>query len=318
MASRRRNGFTLVELLVVIAILSVLAALLLPALENAMASARAAVCLNNQRQLGVALMLYADEADGHLPRHTVSTYYHGPSAPASTGWAWWAKGGEHSLALLRDVILPEQALLPAQTNRFDDDDVGAVEGSVFICPTAMAGALDLPGAYVDLYLNRHHWSTYASNNFWDGGNRGNKTAHTVRRLAQIQRSDYPLLLEHGVDNQNPVTYVYSDWQRDLWWHTGTGYWRGHPGSGTAATDRRRVRRISLAPTGACSATATAIWIAPSSTRRATARTRSCTRRTSWRPTALMIAKHHKREPACASPTRNRMRRTVSPWWSCWW
>jgi len=63
----KNSKFTLVELLVVIAIISILAGMLLPALEKAMTSARSSFCLNNQKQIGVALMIYVDDHNGFLP-----------------------------------------------------------------------------------------------------------------------------------------------------------------------------------------------------------------------------------------------------------
>ncbi|MFP4027380.1 MAG: prepilin-type N-terminal cleavage/methylation domain-containing protein [Candidatus Brocadiia bacterium] len=64
----RTEGFTLIELLVVIAIIAILAAMLMPALEAAREQANRAVCLNNQRQLYLAAVLYAGDYNGFLPQ----------------------------------------------------------------------------------------------------------------------------------------------------------------------------------------------------------------------------------------------------------
>src|SRR5262245_36940607 len=58
MDSRVRRGFTLIELLVVIAIIAVLIALLLPAVQAAREAARRAQCVNNLKQIGLALHNY--------------------------------------------------------------------------------------------------------------------------------------------------------------------------------------------------------------------------------------------------------------------
>ena len=62
-----RSGFTLVELLVVIAIIGALVALLLPAVQSARESARRSTCVNNLKQLGLALQNYESQ-NGRLPR----------------------------------------------------------------------------------------------------------------------------------------------------------------------------------------------------------------------------------------------------------
>lgn len=70
--ARPRNGFTLIELLVVIAIIAVLIALLLPAVQAAREAARRAQCINNLKQIGIAMHNYHDVV-GTLPPGTRSS-----------------------------------------------------------------------------------------------------------------------------------------------------------------------------------------------------------------------------------------------------
>jgi len=65
---QKRSAMTLVELLVVIAIIGVLVAMLLPAIQAARASARAASCKNNLHQLGLAILQFCDANRGKFPQ----------------------------------------------------------------------------------------------------------------------------------------------------------------------------------------------------------------------------------------------------------
>jgi prepilin-type N-terminal cleavage/methylation domain-containing protein/prepilin-type processing-associated H-X9-DG protein len=67
-AAPRGRGFTLVELLVVISVIIIIAALLFPVFARAREQARKASCLSNLRQIGLAVMLYAQDSDETFPR----------------------------------------------------------------------------------------------------------------------------------------------------------------------------------------------------------------------------------------------------------
>ncbi len=85
-----RRGFTLIELLVVIAIIAILAAILFPVFAKAREKARQSSCLNNMKQLGLAVLQYSQDYDEQLPYVALGNVtYTLPNGSSYTGAVLW-------------------------------------------------------------------------------------------------------------------------------------------------------------------------------------------------------------------------------------
>jgi prepilin-type N-terminal cleavage/methylation domain-containing protein/prepilin-type processing-associated H-X9-DG protein len=129
----RVGAFTLIELLVVIAIIAILAAMLLPALAAAKKKAQRVQCINNLKQLGLAINMYGTDNSDSLPYPNWETSGPQVSAP---GWLYKPNGSvPPSISSINPIITYQGGLLWIYINNI----------SVYFCPVD-AATTNLPYA----------------------------------------------------------------------------------------------------------------------------------------------------------------------------
>ncbi len=142
----RRRGFTLIELLVVIAIIAILIALLLPAVQQAREAARRSSCVNNLKQIGLALHNYHDSF-GVFPPGNVASWNTGDTTWYGFGWTWHSK----ILPFVDQAPLYNALSDTLGTDTGDHTGADQVQASkqtklaVFMCPSHASGDLNYSG-----------------------------------------------------------------------------------------------------------------------------------------------------------------------------
>jgi prepilin-type N-terminal cleavage/methylation domain-containing protein/prepilin-type processing-associated H-X9-DG protein len=115
-----RSGFTLIELLVVIAIIAILAAILFPVFAMVREKARQTACLSNQKQLGLAMFQYVQDADEMFPVGLIN------GGPMAVGGAFKGTGAGWAGAISPYIKAPDMLKCP------DDPTTSPAQG-VYVC-----------------------------------------------------------------------------------------------------------------------------------------------------------------------------------------
>jgi prepilin-type N-terminal cleavage/methylation domain-containing protein len=175
-----RDGFTLIELLVVIAIIAVLIALLLPAVQAAREAARRSQCLNNLKQIGIAIANYESAFKLYPPGKGLA---YSPSAvPMVAGYARWSVSSQLLMFIEQGNLfnsinfslppetpgmgpIPGAGFMPAYTDPNRENMTACLtQVATFLCPSDGPPISTWPGA--NNYLaNQQTWACDLSENF---------------------------------------------------------------------------------------------------------------------------------------------------------
>lgn len=186
---RTHKGFTLVELLVVIAIISVLAAMLLPALENAMESARKADCANRMKQTNLMCIMYEEDANCVLPPFYTPRPIFAWEGYGLRAWDLLVYGGYLDTSFVGYVKSQPGVPDPLFGEKWVNGTLRS--SSPLLCPSGYMKCFNLPGGF-----------SMAPNGAWQGDESEMYTRDTCARWGQTALYNGTLI---------SAPWVYDNW-----------------------------------------------------------------------------------------------------------